>query len=246
MEISLVCIAKNEDNYIDEWIDYHLKLGFDYIFIYQNDWRYISEKENPRVIKLTCDGNSNNFSLQHTVYNHFVQNSIGYTDWAMFMDVDEFLVLKKHNSIKEFIEQYKDLNAIGINWFLYGDNNLQDYDESRGVLKRFTKRQKQVNHHIKSIIKLLPNTVMGTHDIQNEHWYDTNRNKHIGPFNPDGPTDVACINHYFCKTFPEFKNKVARGRADCNQFWKLSEFEDHNFNEVEDLDAYNYMYVDNK
>ena len=37
MKIALVCIAKNEDNYIKEWITYHKKLGFDDIFIYEND-----------------------------------------------------------------------------------------------------------------------------------------------------------------------------------------------------------------
>ena len=29
MKVALVCIAKNEDNYIQEWINYNLKLGFD-------------------------------------------------------------------------------------------------------------------------------------------------------------------------------------------------------------------------
>lgn len=30
----LCCIAKNEDNYINEWVEYHLKLGFDRVVIY--------------------------------------------------------------------------------------------------------------------------------------------------------------------------------------------------------------------
>ena len=34
MKIALVCLAKNEDFYIDEWIKYHTKLGFDHIYIY--------------------------------------------------------------------------------------------------------------------------------------------------------------------------------------------------------------------
>ena len=38
MNVALVCVAKNEDNYIQEWIDYNKKLGFDDIIIYQNDY----------------------------------------------------------------------------------------------------------------------------------------------------------------------------------------------------------------
>lgn len=34
MKSAIVCIAKNEDHYIDEWIKYHLKLGFAKIFVY--------------------------------------------------------------------------------------------------------------------------------------------------------------------------------------------------------------------
>ncbi len=34
MDISLVCIAKDEDHYIDEWLDYHLKLGFTRVVVY--------------------------------------------------------------------------------------------------------------------------------------------------------------------------------------------------------------------
>jgi len=40
MTTALVCIAKNEDHYIEEWIAYHLKLGFDHIFIYAYNWEF--------------------------------------------------------------------------------------------------------------------------------------------------------------------------------------------------------------
>lgn len=44
MKKAIICIAKNEDLYIDEWIQYHLKIGFDRVFVYQNNWRYIGDK----------------------------------------------------------------------------------------------------------------------------------------------------------------------------------------------------------
>ena len=33
-KVALVAIAKDEDHYIEEWIRYHLKLGFDHVIIY--------------------------------------------------------------------------------------------------------------------------------------------------------------------------------------------------------------------
>ena len=34
MKVVLVCIAKDEDNYVEEWLDYNHKLGFDEIIMY--------------------------------------------------------------------------------------------------------------------------------------------------------------------------------------------------------------------
>lgn len=51
---ALVCIAKDEDLYIDEWIKYHLHIGFDKIYVYRNDWQY--SNDIGRVIWLDMPG----------------------------------------------------------------------------------------------------------------------------------------------------------------------------------------------
>lgn len=233
MKVALVCIAKNEDSYIQEWIDYNKKLGFDNIFIYQNDWR--CSIEDPKVIKLEFDGSNK----QVQAYNHFIKSNLNNYDWAAFFDVDEFLALKKHNNIKDFIQEYSDYNAIGINWYLFGDNGHEGVDDEYSVLKRFTKRQSSINPHIKSIIKLTSNVVMDVHN-PNCLWTNTDKKTNMGPFNKPGNDDIAVINHYFGKTKQEFLLKCERGRADTTTKRKLDEFDSHNFNDVEDLSAYNF------
>ena len=37
MKVAIIAIAKNENLYINEWLDYHFKLGFDNIIICEND-----------------------------------------------------------------------------------------------------------------------------------------------------------------------------------------------------------------
>lgn len=57
MKTALVCIAKDEDDYLKEWVDYHLRIGFDEIFVYQNNWRYPKgDITDPRVHLLELDG----------------------------------------------------------------------------------------------------------------------------------------------------------------------------------------------
>lgn len=238
MKVALVCIAKNEENYIQEWIDYNKKIGFDNIFIYQNDWR--CSVDDPTVIKLEFDGPNK----QVQAYNHFIKSNLNNYDWVAFFDVDEFLTLKKHNNIKDFIREYSEYNAIGINWYLFGDNGYEGVDDEYSVLKRFTKRQSSINQHIKSIIKLTSNVIMGVHN-PNCSWTNTNKQTNNGPFNQPGNDDIAVIHHYFGKTKQEFLLKCERGRADTTIKRNLEDFDSHNFNEVEDLTAYNFMYNDN-
>jgi hypothetical protein len=236
MKVALVCIAKNEDKYIQEWIDYNLKLGFDSIFIYQNDWR--TDIENPKVVKLEMDG----INKQRDSYNHFLRSYHKEYDWVAFFDVDEFLVLKKHDSIKKFIHDYKEFPGIGVNWVLFGNNGLTKTNGDYSSIKRFTKRQWDVNPHIKTIMKVNPNVMMDVHN-PNIYLVDTNKNKFSGPFNTNGQTNIAQLNHYFCKTQEEFEEKCKKGRADSSSVTrKMSEFDAHNFNDIEDLTAYNFLY----
>jgi hypothetical protein len=236
MKVALVCVAKNEENYIQEWIKYHLKLGFDDIIIYQNDWDYVINQ--PNVITKQTNGGR----IQVSTYNDCIKENIGVYDWLAFFDCDEFLVLKKHDNIKLFLHDYYEYDAIGINWVLFGDNNLCGiHNENYSVLERFTSRQLSVNYHIKTILK--PSTIyqMSSPHNPNLTWVDTSFNINTGPHNKNPVDDVAQLNHYFVKTKEEFINKIKRGRADTGEYRNIDEFEIHNTNEVNDYNALNFF-----
>ena len=55
-KIALVTLAHKDDLYIQEWIEYNLKLGFDDIFIYQNNWKWDGYKPNDKVHIYDYDG----------------------------------------------------------------------------------------------------------------------------------------------------------------------------------------------
>lgn len=239
MKVALVCVAKDEDNYIKEWVDYHIKLGFDHVFIFENDWN--CELDSDYITKQSYTGRGR----QVEMYNSFIQNNSEY-DWAAFLDIDEFLVLKKHKNVKDFILDYSEHNSIGVNWCLFGDNNLNSVENNNfSVIQRFTKKQKNFDSHIKSIIKLSKNIGFSNPHHPNTKWVDTNFKINEGPFNVNGSIDVAQINHYFCKTIEEFNKKINRGRASSPNNLTIDKFEPHNKNEEEDLTAYNFFYDNN-
>lgn len=238
MKVALVCIAKNEDHYIEEWGRYHIKLGFDQIFIYQNDW--LCSFEDERVTKLVLNGPTK----QTEAYNSFIGNFRNEYDWVAFFDVDEFLVLKKHSHIKDFISDYSEYKGIGINWVVFGSNgHTEILDGEYSLLKRFTKRENGVDQHIKSIIKLKDNynVTMYVHN-PNHPIVNTNKNLFEGPFNLEKTDDIAQINHYFCKTRSEFEEKIKRGRSDTLEIRKMIEFDVTNKNDVDDFTAFDFYF----
>jgi hypothetical protein len=243
MKTALVCIAKDEDSYIHEWIDYHLKLGFDDIYVYKNDWNYTINKKN------VFEENINGEVKQLESYHKFIRENYKNYDWAAFFDVDEFLVLKKDNNVKEFINNFnRKTDCIAINWVFFGNNGHEKLDKSDySLLKRFTKRAELPDEHIKIICRLKSENLRFStpHNLNNIHWMDTNNTKGTGPFNKKGNIEIAQLNHYVCKTMEEYKIKIKKGRADIadkNQSRKLEHYNIYNKNEVDDFLARDYLY----
>lgn len=237
MKVALVCVAKWEDYYLDEWLEYNNKLGFDKIIMYQNDWR--TDIEKPYLEKREWDGRS----VQLLIYNHVLRTNTEY-DWIAFIDCDEFIVLKKHNNIKEFIEEYGPKHPVlSLNWFFHGNMGLEKRT-GNSLLKMFTKRNKDVNEHIKVIVNGRTNQqMMLPHNCYTPSM-DTNGHIFTGPFNPNGPTDVAYISHIHNKTKEDWELRCKRGRVDCEIQHDPNRWDNelgHN-EDVEDLLAHNFIY----
>jgi hypothetical protein len=246
MKIALVCIARNEENYIEEWIKYNLKLGFDDIFIYEHNWKCDVERYN--VHKIEFNGTDFQENIQRKAYNHFIRTQYDKYDWAAFFDVDEFLVLKAHNNIKQFIANYKDENAVCINWVCFGDNGLS-FDGNYSVLSRFTKRSRTAHNVHKCILKLNPNVIYATHNPINCEIVDTHFNKCSGATNEYRKIDIAQLNHYYCKTIEEYQKKIERNTSkDAVDSWyntygynnKDLYFYENNANEIVDTLALDF------
>ena len=250
-EISAVCaIMIKEEKYVDEWIQYYLYgLGFTKVYIYDNsDENSLKDlpKKYENVIIIHFPGKVKQFEA----YNDWLLKNRALPDgervkWCAIFDADEFLVLKKHANITEFLREYcsdPNTGGIAINWYLYGDSNLKEPTEEP-VTKRFTRRGSTVNEITKAIIQCentkMINDIHGMNEYINQARLKDTAGKTLNAgLNPDGPADVAVINHYFTKTRPEYEIKRMRGRADIAKTRNSSEFDAHNFNEVEDDSAY--------
>ena len=249
LETSTVCaIMLKEEPYVDEWIQYYIYgLGFNHIFIYDNsDDNSLKDLSNKYPGKVTIRHFPGKVK-QIPAYNDFlVKNRTDpnkYT-WCAFYDCDEFLVLKKHTNITDFLKEYCKEGGVCINWYLFGDSNLKEYI-NEPVTKRFTMRQTNVDRHVKTIVKCDDlNDISCLHGMNGfktgKSKKDTNGKIVDGPFNVNGPNDVAVIHHYIIKTRVEHNIKKNRGRANTNNVKQLrtaESFNIQNHNEVKDESA---------
>ena len=259
MKIAAVAIAKNEDFYIHEWIKYYLKLGFDDIFIYENDWRHSSIDLYAGVVEvygynvhfIPFDGHV----MQLKAYNTFINEHGNEFDWAAFVDIDEFIVNNTSSSLKDVLERLQQFPQIGINWRLMGSNGLHSYDTfTSSVVKRFTRGDKHLNKHVKQIVNLSwfkknlkPFPVfINPHCTNGASFGVEAQNQFFGPFQTSRleTSHALELYHYAVKTPEELHAKVLRGRADTMATREKEEkeyFAEHNKNDIELLGAKNFF-----
>ena len=238
----ICCIALDEEPYIDEWIQYHLHIGFTHIYIYDNSPSHtLRSKTSQLVTVLPFPGSSQ----QLIAYNLFVQTYKRKHTWAAFIDCDEFIVLKKHTSIADLLREYHDCQALALQWIMFGTSHEVSYRDEP-VTKRFQHCSKDVHPLFKSICKLSiiqdyknphkPRLLSGNVVDTNWKTIPFHENEH-----PSGPVDVACIHHYYTKSEEEFRKKIERGKADMDEKRSQDELIDIHLqnNDVINMDAWN-------
>jgi hypothetical protein len=225
--VALCAIAKNEARYIAEWLCYHRLIGCDQVFLYDNE----SDDETLEVVApFVASGflsvipwpSGGRRNPQREAYEHFHLNFSALSDWTMFIDLDEYINLKSHDTVGAFLADYADAPAVVLNWQMFGSSGAQTY--SPGLLiERFVRAsgpEFTPNEQVKTFVRP---ACMESIDIHNPklregfHPVSTSRMA-ARPF-PNACNDrieheVAQINHYFVKSRQEWLIKRDRGKAD--------------------------------
>ena len=233
--IALVGIGRKENLYAREWVDHHLKLGFDHVFIADNNLE--SEERFEDVLgdyvehgKVTIVNFRNKASVQLEAYNAIYKRWGGEYEWMAFFDFDEFLWFRRGN-LQTLTDNEEDV--VVVNWECYGDCGLAKYDE-RPVMDRFGDPLKHPlyvqyqnhaeNDHVKSIVRC----GKGLQFTRTPHTPG-----YLSPFRKYDPKANVVLRHYITKTAEEWKWKQQKGsgmrslprwrEAYKDRFWKYNE-----------------------
>jgi len=219
MKVAVCLLARNEARCLLEWMAYNLVLGFDEILVYDNDsidgTRQVVEharKVDPRI-RYFAWPDIPGLAPQRRAYNHALRRSDA--DWIAFIDADEFIVLREHDRIGDFLAQFDDtIGAVCLHWRIFGSSGHKTYANDL-VIRRFQRCAATYDPLVKSIVRRSSVAEMRVHFAMLASGIHVAANGRqvaarckIRQIQSEHP---AFINHYLLKSVEEYRAKVARG-----------------------------------
>lgn len=219
--LAICAIAKNEGPYFKEWIEWHKKQGVEKFYIYDNESTDCTKEVLAPYVKsgLVEYNYFHGYKVQLSAYDNCFDRHRLDTRWIALIDLDEFIVPIKDGNIPEFLKRFEKFPAVEINWLVYGSNG--EKKKKPGTMmerfKRHSHYEHILNRHVKSIVN--PRRIfnmIGCHEAAriSGHAADSHGNPIKKNFREREPQhDVIRINHYAVRSYEEFMEKQAKGRA---------------------------------
>lgn len=220
---------KAENPYLREWLEYHLLIGVEHFYLYDQDGG-----EDARTILKTYedlglvtrhlwtqydgtkyDGPTRFYQINknHLGFAHCVQHYSGQSSWMMKIDVDEFLYPPAgEESLIPFLESVDRtwIKGLRIPRFNFGDNGHRTRPDKL-VTESYTRREAKASNS-----KDMANSkFLGSNAFCNSaHRWHYKLIK-PGKFIQLNGVDGLRINHYYTKSFEEYqiRQNASRGRG---------------------------------
>jgi hypothetical protein len=221
MYISLCLIAKDENSYLKEWLDYHILLGIEHFWIYDNDSKVpLKESLQDYIKKGWVTVNPiNGKGMQLYAYDHCIQTYGKFSLWIGFIDTDEFLVPKTEDNLRDFLANYEKYAGLAVSSLFFGAGGNQERPKCGQIagFKIRTPEDLSTNRLVKSIIQpakvLFPISPHSFMFSEGNFCVNELNNRVDTQFFPCSITKIQ-LNHYYTRSAEEWKEKISRGRGD--------------------------------
>jgi glycosyltransferase involved in cell wall biosynthesis len=242
--LGIVCIVKNEREYIGEWLQFHILQGATDVIIYDNGStddtvevaRRYSAGANCTIIpwRTFLIADEHVFSIQALAYAHALCNFGPRLRRMAFIDVDEFLFSPAGKKLPDILAELSHLPSVAVPWTNFGPGGhakrpsglvIENYNEC--APHPLLASQRSLLRY-KSVVDPLEVSAMGSHlfPLRTHGMIAFNENGFAtAHHNVTEPAFVVSeklrLNHYFTRSLEEIETRIAKGRV--SQNGKLNE-----------------------
>lgn len=224
--LTICSIFKNEARFLQEWIEYHLLIGVEHFYLYNNnsedDYMSILEGYIKKGIVTLTDWAD--VPGQLSAYKHWYSNFRYETQWVSFLDLDEFICPRFNNTITCWLKKHERYPVIIIYWKMFGTSGKMKHDYNKLTIEQYVNSWEKLSN----IGKLFYNTkfdidyfhlgMMHSINVRIKKWSvpPVNQYGYFVSYNihrSNGKCNEIQINHYWSKAFDAYEEKHARGDA---------------------------------
>lgn len=227
-KLAIMAIFKKEQDYMEEWLDHHIRQGISHFYLYNNDpelnnYQFLNDQKYKNFITLVDWVNAKNDgrqTIQKQAYQHCVRNYNKQYNMIMMLDLDEFIINNEKGTVLDYINSLdiEKTKAIKVPRYNYGSNGYIVKPFGK-VMQNFRMRERLCSSY-KTIANSdyinIKSNFYGVHDFPYIYTYGKIYNnyftyKQIGY--PNGCTEHTInetplmIKHYYTKSKQEYMNR---------------------------------------
>lgn len=138
--VAVCAIFKNEGVFMKEWLEYHLLIGVEHFYLYNN----FSEDNYQEILApyikkgvVTLTEWPIQFG-QSLAYKDCFQKAKEETQWIAYIDLDEFICPRYELDIRNWIKKYNRYPTVYINWKQFGTSGRLQHDNNQLVIEQYT------------------------------------------------------------------------------------------------------------
>lgn len=234
---SICLIIRDENEYLEEWLRWHIGQGAEHFYIYDHDSKRpvkgfveaLGKEISEKVTVIEWKGKHKN--AQPEAYKDCLNRFRGESRWIGFIDADEQVRVKTGQSLPEFLKGYEKYAGVYVIWQTY-DANGQKRKEAGPLRERFTRLtpEKSLGAGMgKAFVQGMLLKEMYVHSGKPEDgFYIVGEGKDAmeegSIWKANAATDLICVDHYYTKSYEEWLEKLRRGSADSGYMRKYDEF----------------------
>ena len=137
---SVCAIFKNEELSLKQWIEYHLQIGVEHFYLYNNNstdnFNEILKPYIENSIVTLVDWPMTR-AQQMPAYKDCYDQFKDETRWIAYIDLDEYITPFYETDIKKWISKFQNYPSVYIYWKMFGTSGVIHHDVNKLILEQY-------------------------------------------------------------------------------------------------------------